>query len=235
MKVVVLAAGKGKRMLPLTDSMPKALVPLKGKPLIQRSLEGFADAGASEIALVIGYMGGDIRTFFRKAFQGIPIVYIEQEEQLGTGHGFGLARDFCAGENFLASYCDLVFEGGFIENFFEFAEKNSARFDAVVAVRKTGDVSKFGFVEAEGNVVKNLVEKPKEKKTGLINAGLYWFSGKIFDAIEKTQPSERGEIEITDSIKGFMKKGRLGCFEVRGKCLDIGTMEELKEAEKHVD
>jgi NDP-sugar pyrophosphorylase family protein len=235
LKVVVLAAGKGTRMKPLTDSKPKAMVELKGKPLLERSLEGFADAGASEICLVVGYLKEQVIGFFGNDFLGARVCYAEQKEQLGTGHGFGLAKKFCGKKNFLASYCDLVFDGKFIKNFFAFAEKNSRRFDAVVAVKKVNNVSKFGFVETEGCIVKKLVEKPGQKKTGFINAGLYWFSPKIFDAIEKTKKSPRREIEITSSIKKFMKEKRLGCFEVQGKVFDIGTIKELKAAEKEID
>ncbi|MDD5163068.1 MAG: sugar phosphate nucleotidyltransferase [Candidatus ainarchaeum sp.] len=232
MKVVVLAAGKGIRMKPLTDEKPKAMVELKGKPLLERSLEGLKEAGASEICLVVGYLKEQIKDFFGNNFQGVPVFYVEQKEQLGTGHAFLLAKKFCGKENFLASYCDLVFEGRFIKSFFEFAEKNSGKFYAVVAVRKASDVSKFGLVETDGCIVKNLVEKPKQKKPGLVNAGLYWFSPKIFDEIEKAKKSPRGEIEITTPLKKLASQKRLGCFEVQGKSLDIGTKEELEKAEK---
>ncbi|MBN1941578.1 MAG: NTP transferase domain-containing protein [Candidatus Diapherotrites archaeon] len=235
MKAVVLAAGKGVRMRPLTDEKPKAMVLLKGKPLIQRSMESFGDAGASEILIVTGYMQEQIKEFFRNTFQGIPLEYIVQKEQVGTAHAIGLAKGFVGNENFLVSYSDVILEGDFIRKFWDFGEQHAGAFDAIVAVRHENDVSKFGLVECRGNVVESIVEKPKEKKSGFVNSGLWWFSPKIFSEIEKTKPSKRGEFEITDSVKPLVETQRVGCFELEGRFFDIGNIRELHAAEKELE
>jgi len=219
-------------MKPLTDSKPKAMVLLKDKPLLEWHLESLAEAGVSEIAVVVGYLHQQIEEFFGKNFHEIPITYIEQNEQLGTAHAVSLAEKFAGKENFLVGQADVIMESYFIREFFYFAEKNKKRFDAVVAARKVSDVSKFGRIIEEKGIVKKIIEKSGEKKPGLINAGLWWFSPKIFSEIKKTKKSPRGEFEITDSAKLFIEKNRLGCFPLEGDCFDIGTIEELEKAEK---
>lgn len=234
MKIIILAAGKGVRMSPLTDSNPKALVELKGKPLLERCLTEFAKAGALQIVLVVGYLHEQIKNFFGKKFGKIPITYILQKQQLGTAHAISLAEPFAKKQGFFVGQADVIIPFAQIKNFFVFCKKNSAKFDAIVAVRFVPDVSKFGLIEEQGNIVTALKEKTGEKKPGLINAGLWWFSPKIFAAIKKTKKSLRGEFEITDSAKKFLKKKRLGCFEIKGKIFDIGTTKELEQAEKQI-
>jgi len=234
MKCVVLAAGKGTRMLPLTEEIPKAMVLLGKKPLLQWHLESLVKAGAEKFCIISGWKREKIEEYFGKEFHGIPIEYVFQEKQLGNAHAIGLAEKFVSGEKFLVSYCDVIMDSEFIKKFMEFGKK-SKESDAVVAVRKVSDVSKFGWIKTKGEKVLEIIEKPEKKQKGLINAGLWFFSPKIFEEIRKTEKSKRGELEITDSVKPLIKKGKLGFLETKQKVFDIGTIGELKKAEKEIN
>jgi NDP-sugar pyrophosphorylase family protein len=246
MKAVVLAAGKGIRLRPLTEKKPKALVELRGRPLIEHVLESLQEAGIEETTIVLGYLGRKIQKRLGKSFGGMPLKYARQESQLGTANAVASAEEAVAGNSFICSYADVIAESGiFSELVQRFGEKRGSVFakavekpeqkvDAVVVGRRVRDPWRFGVLKTEGGKVLDIIEKPLigEQPGNIINTGIYWFSPKIFEAIRRTGKSIRGEFEITDSLREIAKEGRLGFVEYNGKCFDISSVTDLEEAEQ---
>ena len=227
MKAVVLAAGLGKRMRSLTKEKPKALVRLNGKPLLQHVLESFEKAGVKEVLVVVGFKGKLVKKKFGKQFGKIKLSYVTQRIPMGTAHAVLKARGRVKGR-FLVGSGDVVVEPGLWKRLL--AKKG---FDAVVALRPEKNPEKFGVALVKGKKLMQLVEKPGKKiGSDLVNAGAYSFSQKIFPALAATRVSRRGEFEITDSINILAAEGKAGFVEYRGKCLDIGSREDLKNAKE---
>ena len=246
MKAVVLAAGKGIRLRPLTNDKPKALVELNGKPLVEHVLGKLQKAGIDEVGLVVGWHSEMIEERLGESFGRMPLRYLKQEQALGTANAIATAKDFIGKEGFLCTYSDVIAESGIYQGLVEeFKEKEGnvfeegvedldGEFDAVIVGREVKDPWRFGVLKLEDGKVLDIVEKPAvgEEPSNWISAGIYWFSPKIFELIAQVGKSERGEYEITDSLKKLALESRLGFKKYEGKCIDISNVEELKEAEK---
>jgi len=201
MKVVILAAGEGVRLQPLTSTRPKHLIKVGGKPILEHCLNAMKTSEIDDTLIVIHYMGDAIRQYFGdgKKF-GLKIDYVEQKAVLGTGNAVSLVEPYIKDE-FLLVYGDLIFSTEVVKNVIDLYKKEKpAATMAVVSVENPED---YGIVELEDEkYVKRIVEKPdrKEAPSNLANAGMYVFSTEIFDKIRETQASARGEWEITDAI-----------------------------------
>jgi len=234
MKAVVLAAGKGVRLRPLTDKIPKVMVEVKGKPLLGHVLARLVDAGIEGFEIIVGYKKEAIMEYFGNVFAGLPINYIAQEEQLGTAHAVALAEGRVQG-NFIVVNGDVLVEGALFKKLMEGEGDPLAEgeFDAIVVGRQVDDPWRYGVLVYEGDVLKDIIEKPEYGKQpgNIINAGIYRFNEKIFPAIRETKESERAEFEIVDSIKILMHSGgKAGVLLYEGACIDIGDAEDLKSA-----
>ncbi len=227
MKAVVLAAGQGVRMKPLTKDMPKALVELKGKPLLQHVLESLKKAEVKEAVIVIGFKGNLIKKRFGKSFNGMRLRYVVQRIPMGTAHAVLQAKGR-TGKRFLVAYCDVIVQAGLWKKLM-----NVNGFDAVVALREEKRPERFGVALVEGKMLRQIVEKPKKKiESNLVNLGAYLFSDRIFPILRKTRISKRGEFELTDSINALAGKEKAGFVVYEGKCLDIGTIDDLRKCER---
>jgi len=232
MKAVILAAGKGLRMKPLTENIPKVLVEVKGKSFLERQLKELEKAGIKEVIIVVGFLKEKIIEKFGEEFNGVKIQFVEQKEQKGTAHALLCVKDFLK-EDFIQVNGDLIFESELIE---ELKEKR----ENVLVLRKVKNAEGFGLVKVEGKKVVGLIEKPLEKEEEkisekLVNCGVYRFTPEIFSAIEKISFSERNELELTDAIKILAEKGKVFWIPVKGKFFDIGTIKELEKAEKEIN
>ena len=191
MQAVLLVAGKSTRTYPLTLSRPKPLLPIINKPLIKHSLDQLVGL-FDEVILIVGYRADMIEKALGNEYKGIKLRYQEQKKQLGTGHAVLQARPFITGK-FLALNGDDLFDREDLAKLI--------RFEFGALVKRIADPSQYGVYEVdEYNKVLNLVEKPKEFIGDLANIGCYVLPTEIFDIIENTPVSERGEIEITSSI-----------------------------------
>lgn len=227
MKAVVLAAGKGVRMQGLAMGKPKALVELKGKPLVEHVLLSLGNAGVSEAVVVIGFKGEAIRKRLGSRLGRMKLGYVRQRIPMGTAHAVLKARKRVKGR-FLVGSADVIVKPGLWKRLS--AKKG---FDSVVALRRESHPERFGVALVSGKKLVQIVEKPKARiESDLVNVGAYLFSEKIFPALRKTKISSRGEFELTDTINMLAAKGRAGFVLYRGKCLDIGTEAELRKAEK---
>lgn len=228
MKGVILTAGEGTRMRPLTCTRPKTMIPVGGKPIIQHNVEALKEAGIFDITMVVGYHEDVIREYFNNgSFLGVNISYITQKERLGTAHAIGTLADDLNGA-FIILNGDIIVESQLIKDLID--KYNYSNASSILTLTRVKDPSQFGVVELDGDKITNLVEKPApgEAPSNLINAGIYLFDDQIFLAIQETPKSPRGEYEITDSIIIQINQNKtvLG-MESSNKWMDIGRPWEL--------
>jgi UDP-N-acetylglucosamine diphosphorylase/glucosamine-1-phosphate N-acetyltransferase len=233
MKAVILAAGKGERLKPLTETRPKHLIPLGGRPLLEWTLLGLKEAGVSDVLLVTHFMEEQIKMYFGDGSQlGMSIKYIHQEKMRGTADAFSVAEEYVAGENFIGVYGDLFVS----QNNLKVLLENYNLDETTISVLPVNDPSQWGIVDLKDNYVRRIVEKPlpEESPSNLANAGLYVFNPKIFQSIKETGLSTRNEYEITDSLQLLADSGskvRAVILSADG-WLDIGLPWNILEANK---
>lgn len=227
MKAVILAAGEGTRMRPLTANLPKPLLPVAGKPFLRHTLEAVREAGIREVTILIGWQGHRIReSFGRGEDLGLSLAYEEQTERLGTAHAIGQLRRHVDGP-FLSVNGDVVVSGPALRDLVAYHEKVRG---TVMSLAEVPDPRPFGVIETDGDRVKSIEEKPRAPKSHLINAGIYVFDPEIFTLIDATPKSSRGEYEITDTIRMLLAKQDVHGFRLPGEWLDVGRPWDLLRA-----
>ena len=207
-KAVVLAAGRGTRMRELTAELPKPMIEVRGKPVLQHIVEGLRNAGVSDLLLVVGYRADAVREFFGDGSRyNVTIQYATQTVQDGTGRVVDLARDFVGNPPFILAYGDILVDPANYQRLVDLPDD----VEAILTVTRGEDVSKGGavFLNNEMELV-DLREKPKpgEPTSPWYNAGLYAFRPSIFDFTAKLKPSPRGEYELTDAIRDLAHSGK---------------------------
>ncbi|MHC1602529.1 MAG: bifunctional sugar-1-phosphate nucleotidylyltransferase/acetyltransferase [Methermicoccaceae archaeon] len=216
MKAVILAAGRGERLQPLTDNRPKPLLPVCNKPLIDYQLLALKRYGVDEIAVVVGHHEQLLRAHLKgyKCFK---------DTCTGTASALYAARDFLD-EDFLLLYGDVFYDGSL---------EGVASTEDSMAVCEVGDVSPFGAVRSEKGRLTDIVEKGKSG-SGFINAGIYHLSPEILDYIVKTEKSERGEFELTDSLMAYNREKDVSVVPLRGYWNDVGHPWDYLDVNMHV-
>jgi UDP-N-acetylglucosamine diphosphorylase/glucosamine-1-phosphate N-acetyltransferase len=235
MKALILAAGEGQRLRPLTSTRPKHMLPVGGIPLLEHTLLALKTAGVKEVAVLVGYLEDKIRDYFKDGSSlEISITYIRQKNPTGTASAVGMAEEYVNGENFLTAYGDLLLDTDIFSRVLQRYHTDSALTMTVVPVTNPSD---FGVITVEDGFVKSIAEKPKGYiESNLINAGVYVFPPEIFRNIRKTSKSAREEYEITDTLQALLTEGtRLAACQVDSEeWLDIGRPWDLLEANKRV-
>jgi bifunctional UDP-N-acetylglucosamine pyrophosphorylase/glucosamine-1-phosphate N-acetyltransferase len=233
MKAVILAAGEGVRLQPITSTRPKHLIRVGGKPILEHCLDALKASGINEVIIVTHYMSDAIRQYLGKGEKlGLKVEYVEQAAVLGTGNAVGAVEAHVDGD-FVLVYGDLLFDADAVKNILQSYEvEKPAAVMAVVPVEKPEN---YGIVELEGEKsVKRIVEKPSssEAPSNLANAGLYVLSEEIFDEIKRTRASVRGEWELTDALSLLIKEGKtvLASQVSKDDWMDIGRPWDLLEA-----
>ncbi len=227
-RAVILAAGKGTRMRELTADLPKPMIEVRGKPVLQYIVEGLREASVSRFLIVVGYRAEAVQNFFGDGSRyKIDIQYTTQVTQDGTGRVVELARSFAGNSAFLLAYGDILVEPANYKRIVDLADN----VEAVISVTRGEDVSKGGavFVNEQMELV-DLREKPKpgEPTSPWYNAGLYAFRPSIFDFTAKLKPSPRGEFELTDAIRELARSGkRVQALELTGDWADVRDPEIL--------
>ena len=225
MQAVILAAGEGIRLRPLTLDKPKPLVKIDGKTLLEHNLDqliGLID----EVILIIGYKGDMIKEYIGSEYQSMKIKYIEQKEQLGTGHALMQAKKLIKGK-FLVLMSDDLYGKDDIDN--------CLKHELCVLAKKVNNPERFGVFVLEGNKVKDIIEKPDSFIGNLINTGCYVFDERIFEELDKIEKSERDEYELTDALKNLAGKTNIICEEVKHFYVPIGYPEDLEKAKKVIE
>ena len=234
MKAVILTAGEGTRMRPLTITRPKTMLLVGGKPILQYNVEALKDAGIKDISMVVGYHEDVIKKHFGDGSEfGVKITYLTQKERLGTAHAIGKASNIID-EEFIVLNGDIIVDPELITSLIERYSKGDAA--SILVLTEVDDPSSFGVVELNGDSITSIVEKPApdEAPSNLINAGIYLFSRDIFSAIEKTEKSQRGEYEITDSLLIQIKSDKkvVGLRSSK-EWIDIGRPWELLDVNEY--
>lgn len=223
MKVVILAAGKGTRMLPLTENKPKVLVEVKGKPFLFYVLENLKQAGFTKIGIVVGYKKEQIVDFLKKI--NFQTTLIEQKEQLGTGHALLQAKSFCGSDPFLVLGGDNLWS---VRDLKLMNRKDEFNYLSGIEVQ---DPTKYGVLSAKTGFLQEIKEKPLHPQSDLVNTGLYKFTPEIWFALSKVGKSKRGEIELTDAVNFLAKEGKVKVVKVRDFWLDLGCPKDIKKIE----
>ncbi|KUK01644.1 MAG: Glucose-1-phosphate thymidylyltransferase-like protein [Methanobacteriaceae archaeon 41_258] len=229
MQAVILTAGEGTRMRPLTLTRPKTMLPIAGKPILQYNIEALRENGIKDILMITGYHESKVKEYFNNGEKfNVNIRYHTQKEQLGTANAIKYARKHVEDE-FIVLNGDIITEPATITDLLSHHKKA----DTTIVLREVEDPSQFGVVKLKEDNIKDIIEKPPADKapSNLINTGIYLFNHKIFDYIEKTKKSPRGEYEITDSIKMQIKDNLTikGIISKR-RWIDVGKPWELLEA-----
>ena len=221
-KAVILAAGRGTRMRELTAELPKPMIKVRGKPVLQHIVEGLRNAGVGDLLLVVGYRADAVRDFFSDGSRyNVTIQYATQTVQDGTGRVVDLARDFVGNRPFILAYGDILVDPANYQRLVDLPND----VEAMLTVTHGEDVSKGGavFVNDQMDVL-DVREKPKpgEPTSPWYNAGLYAFRPSIFDFTAKLKPSPRGEYELTDAICDLAHSGKkVKAFELTGEWADV--------------
>lgn len=225
MKGVILAAGKGTRLYPVTRHIPKPLVPIAGQATILYGIERLAEAGIDDVCIVVGESGDAIREALGNHAGGVHLCYVTQTEPNGLAHAVRFARDFVGHDPFCLYLGDAVYDRSLAPYRARFEETGCASLNLVKPVP---DPERFGVAYVEGERIIRLVEKPSQPESNLAMAGVYFFREAIWDAIDDLQPSARGEYEITDAIQLLVERGEevlAGVYD--GNWFDTGTLPSL--------
>lgn len=225
-KAIVLAAGRGTRMGSLTEDLPKPMLPVQGRPMLEHVIRGLQSVGLREILLVVGYRRELVEEHFR-GFDGVR--FVTQEVVEGTGRAVQLGRDFVDDDSFLLTYGDILTPAANYRGICEMLAARDAA--AAIGVRHVDDPWQGAAVYADaGGAISRIVEKPPKgaSATNWNSAGLYVFAPVIFDEIATAPKSVRGEYEITTAIEQLISHGRrVQLFDMRGYWRDVGRPEDL--------
>ena len=235
MKAIILSAGEGSRMRPLTLTKPKTMLPVAGKPIIQYNIESLRNNGITDILLIVRYKEEMVRDYFGDGSDfGVNITYKTQKDFLGTANAISYGEDFIE-DSIIVLNGDIILDDEIIGEIIE--KYNEIRPDTLMVLKEVSNPSAFGVVEVEDGNVKSIVEKPKkgEEPSNLINTGIYIFDKDIFEKIEKTELSERGEYEITDSLSMQIEDGKKVIGHLTNKdWIDVGRPWELIEVNEEL-
>lgn len=247
MKAVILAAGKGTRMRELTEEIPKPMLRVQGKPILEHIITGLASAGIHEVFIITGYQAETIENYFQAGSQwGLKIAYGRQLVQDGTGKAPELAKEFIGPSPFLLTYGDILVKP---ETYQQMIHRyNEDYFSGVITVTPGEDVTKGGLNFFDDQFcLTRLVEKPsteqieelqregwlKPGQPAWYNAGIYIFKPSLFEFTAKLEKSPRGEYELTDAIVALMEtKHRLAGMEIQGRWVDVRDPEALAQLDQ---
>jgi glucose-1-phosphate thymidylyltransferase len=232
MKAVLLCAGQGTRLRPLTYSRPKHLLPVAGRAVLDRVLSSLAEAGVDEAVFVVSPEETALQKFVDGGSRwGMNAAFCEQPEPLGLAHALACARDEIADdERFLMYLGDDLLGDGVREFAQDFVNSDAA---ASLIVKPVEDPRAFGVVVVEDGVVTRLVEKPQKPPSDLAIVGVYGFGPEIWEAVQSIEPSARGELEITDAIDYLVTAHeRVECHVTDGFWADAGSPDALLGANR---
>lgn len=219
MQAVILAAGQGTRMRPLTESLPKPMLPVADRPLVAHTADVAVEAGASELVIVVGYEANTIRAYFGDEYRGVPVTFARQETQAGTADAVRAASDRLDGP-FAVLNGDNLYDPDSIETLFGSGP--------ALATYRVDDPSNYGVISVADGRVSGIVEKPADPPTDRANTGAYVFPEAAREWLDVPE-SERGEHEITDVVSRVIEQFDVTPVEL-DRWLDVGRPWELLEA-----
>jgi len=234
MQAVVIAAGEGTRLRPLTEDKPKGMVEVAGKPILTHCFENLVDLGAEELIVVVGYKKEKIIEYYDDAFDGVPITYTHQREPLGIAHALLTAEDHIE-DDFMMMLGDNVFRANLEDVVNRQAE---SRADAAFLVEEVPweEASRYGVCDTNKyGEITDVVEKPEDPPSNLVMTGFYTFTPAILHACHLVQPSDRGEYEISDAVDLLIHSGRtIDAIRMDGWRTDVGYPDDRDAAEQRL-
>ncbi len=237
MRAVILAAGKGIRLEPLTQGRPKHLLPVAGDPLIAHTLRAVKSAGVSDALLIVHYMKEAITSYVGDgSLFSLRVDYADQGEILGTGHALKAAEPFIRDEPFLLVYGDLAFHPEILREMVQPLDRGSGGGASPYAIAGVDveSIKEYGSLKIEDGLLSEIVEKPQSGVGGTINGGIYLLPPEIFRYIDSTPRSSRGEYELTSAINRYIGDGgRIRVVRTgKGRWVDVGRPWDLLEANR---
>ena len=239
MKGLILSGGKGTRLYPITYTSAKQLVPVANQPVLFRVIEAIAEAGITEIGIVVGDTAPEIREAVGDGSRWhVQVTYIPQTDPLGLAHAVKISQDFLGNDRFVMFLGDNVIQGGISDLIRQF---DTSSYNCQIVLKKVERPEQYGVAELNPDgSIRRLVEKPREPKSDLALVGIYMFDSHVFEAVDAITPSWRGELEITDAIQWLVRQGyavkpyvHTGWWIDTGKPIDMlaandKVLEELK-------
>jgi len=225
MKALILAAGNGVRMMPLTKDRPKCLIEVAGKPFLQYVFQSLDKAGIEDIYMVVGNKMAQIKDFVEDF--GKEAKFIIQKEVVGTGNAVLQAKDLIK-EDFIVLMGDNLYSPADIV-----AMAKSDEFSYVSGF-ESSHPQDYGVLITDGEFLERIDEKPEKPKSSLVNTGLYKFTPEIFKALEKIKKSSRGEYELTDAITLLAKEKKVKVIKMEEYWIDMSIKEKLPDVEQQI-
>ena len=232
MKGLILAAGMGSRLRPITNRVPKPLLPIANKPCIHYSIEALSESGISEIAVVTGHHADLLEdALTHDESMGVHLAFVRQPEPKGLAHAVFFAREFIGREPFVLLLGDTLHDMD-LRPFWERALSESA--DCLALVAPVDNPRRYGIAVLDGDRIAALEEKPARPKSNLAIAGAYVFGASLWDVLPDLRPSERGELEITDAIQMLVNNGgKVVAERYGGWWQDTGTLDYMVSANRY--
>lgn len=230
MKGVILAGGLGTRLYPLTKITNKHLLPIFDRPMIYYPIEALIHAGIRDIMIVTGgKKSGDFLSLLGNGsdFGLKHLNYTYQKGEGGIAEALGLCEHWAAGEPICVILGDNIIEKNITRAVRNFGEQ---RVGAKIMLKEVHDPQRFGVAQLKGERVLSIEEKPKSPKSNLAVIGIYLYDARVFEIIKTLEPSDRGELEITDVNNWYIRDGSMTCEVLDGWWTDAGTFESLLRA-----
>ncbi|AKU09527.1 bifunctional sugar-1-phosphate nucleotidylyltransferase/acetyltransferase [Haloferax gibbonsii] len=219
MQAILLAAGRGTRMRPLSNEVPKPMLTVAGRPIVGHTAAAAVEAGADELVMVVGYGQETVREYFGSSYRGVPVSYVEQDEQQGTADAVRAAKEHIDGA-FAVLYGDNLYDPAGIDALFDAAPS--------IASVRVPNPSNYGVLNVSDGAVAEIVEKPDAPQNDLVNAGAYVFPAEARDMLD-VPLSERGERELTDVLDRVIDRFNVSPVTL-DRWMDVGRPWELLEA-----
>jgi len=233
MKALITSGGRGTRLRPITHTQNKHLIPIANKPILHYALEYVSEAGITQVGIITNADSTEVQDAIGDGSRwGVEITYIPQSSPLGLGHVIKISEDFIGDDDFIFYLGDNIVVGG-IQRFVDEFERTKSNCHLVLA--KVKDPERFGVPEIKDNRIVRVEEKPEKPKSNYAVSGIYLYDKHIFEAVNNIEPSDRGELEISDAHQYLIENGYEVSFsEITGWWKDTGKPLDLLEANRLV-